>query len=671
MASLEAVREMRRRLRGVGEPWWVAAAVLFSLIVTVWWLTQDNRVPDFDEGHHLLFAFAVRNDLLNGHLSTPFTEFNEYPPLVHLVGAIGMLIGGGVHESAVLLAQSFFFVPILAAGCYAAGSAAYGPRAGLLAALFALCTPMWVSEMHEYYVDPGEAAMVAASVGALLYSRRFERVWIAALAGFCCSLGMLSKQTFVLFVVGVIAVMILRGGWRRWRGLIAFLAGGAPLTLPWYIYHYDQLSSLTLGATAAVSIASGNATAGSGITPSRWSAQNFDWYLWNLINHQLLAPLTLFFLIGTALALWQFARHRDKDDLTPELVVGGLVGYLGITYIALKDPRYSLPALVYIAVLATGWLVRLPRRARPWLTAALGVALAVTFAMVSFGWGSTVSTTFPGAPSPSVDGARVVTWFSPDGFLHGGPVHDGDVLGLMRGLKRMGFHYIDFDGGSANIPDFSQNGLDALSVEAGLPEPPGGLSQLGPHDVFMLRHFPAPGDPPPCQRLLDGSGVYVEVGDPLSAPFEEYKLVCPGRTPAFYHRTAPLTEDITGVITGAPRAPLLKLFRALERSGVRTVQYDASMKAYYKGNQYMDNVGLQKLAASAGVQTGAYNPAGNGPHEGFLLDHVPAAGDAPPCVRLPDGSGVYVVLGSALVPFPDYTFYCPLRTPRLYKRPGG
>jgi 4-amino-4-deoxy-L-arabinose transferase-like glycosyltransferase len=648
----------------------VLAAVGFFVIITIWWLTQDNQVPDFDEGNHLIYAFTVRNELLSGQLTAPFTDFNNYPPLVHLVGAIGLLIAG-MHEGAVLIAQNIFFVPVLAFGCYAAANAAYGRRAGLLAAVFALSSPMWVSEMREYYVDPGEAAMVAASVGAILASRRFKRLRLAALAGFLCSFGMLSKQTFALFVIGLIVVVILRGGWRNWRGLIAFVAGGAPLTLPWYIYHYDQLSVLTTGATTAISIASGNAQASAGITPARYSARNAGWYLWNLINHQELFPFTLLFLIGTVVALWRFARHRDPDDYAPELVIGGLVGYLGITYIVLKDPRYSLPALVYIAVLGTGWIAKAKLPARRWLIGAFAALAAANFAMVSFGWGSTLSLRLPGAPSNSVAQARVLSFFSPSGYLHGGPVHDGDVLGLLKELKQMHFRYADFDGGSANIPDFNLNGLGALSILAGIPEPPAGLAEMGPNDVFMLRHIPARGDPPPCETMTDGSGIYIEVGNPLTAPFEEYKLVCPGRKPAFYSRTAPLSEDLTGTITGAPKGELLTLFRALHKAGVRTVQYDTSMKAAYQGEYYMDNVGLQRLASTVGVQTGAYNPAANGAKEGFLIDHVPVKGDPPPCMKLFDGSGVYVVLGNALVPFNDYTFYCPLPKPHFYKRSGG
>jgi len=663
---LDAVRRRLEPLGTVSEAWWAAAAALVFIGVTVWWLTQDNRVPDFDEGLHLTDAIIVHDQLAHGQLTAPFTAFNNYPPLVHLVGGIAFLIAG-LHEAAAILADNLVFVPLLVAGCYAAGSVAYGRRAGLLAALFALGIPMFLSEMREFYVDPGEAAMVAASVGAILASRRFERVGISALAGLTCAIGALTKETFVLFVGGLVVVVVLRGGWRNWRGLLAFVIIGGGLGLPWYINHLSQLNVLTQGATGT-GVASGNASAGAGITPSRYTASNIDWYFWDMVNHQLLVPLTLFFLAGTAISLRRFVRHRSPNDLTPELFIGGLVGYLGVTYINLKDPRYSLPDLVYAAVLGTGWLATAHVRARRWLTGAFGVVVAANVVALSFGFGPTLSVTFPGAPSPSINGARVITFYSPNGWLRSGPVRDGDVLGLLKGLKRMGFKEVEFDGGSTNIADFSQNGLGVLSIESGLPEPPSyNLAALGPGDAFVLRRFVQPGDPPPCQRMVDGSGIYVEVTNPISGPFEVMRFVCPGRHPAYYQRTAPLPESISHVITGAPRQALLDIFRAMHRDRIRSVEFDPSMET-----SYMEPIGLQALASQAGLPVPLVNtPATLGPRQAYMLRHVPVAGDAAPCARLPDGSGIYIVLGDAFIPFNDYRFYCPLPKPHFYARPGG
>lgn len=456
---------------------------------------------------------------------------------------------------------------------------------------------------------------------------------------------------------------MLRGGWRNWRGLLAFVIVGGGLGLPWYVNHLAELNVLTQGATSG-GIASGNATASAGITPSRYSTSNIGWYVWNLLNHQLLAPLTLFFLVGTGLALWRFARRRDPADLTPELVIGGLVGYLGVTYITLKDPRYSLPDLVYLAVLGTGWIATAPARARRWLTGAFGVVVLANFVAVSFAFGPTLSITLPGAPTPSVAGARVITFYSPNGWLRSGPAKDGDLLGLLRGLKRLRFQEVQFDGGSANIPDFNQNGLGVLSIEAGLPEPPGyDLSALGPRDAFVMRHFPQYGDPQPCQTLSDGSGVYAVVGNPLAGPFASLTFVCPTHHPHVYGAN-PHAFDIRG----APRRELLAVMRALLRHGITAVQFDPGGL----GPIFFQQIGLTRLAALAGLTVPpGYVQTGLGPHSAYFLRHFPATGDPPPCEPFPDGSGLYIVLGNPVIPFDQYRFYCPLPTPHFYSRTSG
>jgi dolichyl-phosphate-mannose-protein mannosyltransferase len=667
-----AISTIRTRLgRVTREAWLATVATLVFLAVGVWWLTQDTRVPDFDTGLHMLDALTVHGQLASGQLLAPFTDFNNYPPLVHIVGALGISIGG-LHTASVVLADNIVFLPMLVGGCYGVGRIAYGPRGGLLAALFALGTPMIVSEFHgEFLIDPGEAALVAISAWAILASRRFERVGYSALAALLCSLGMLSKQTFVLFIGGLILVVLARGGWRNWRGLGTFLLVGALLAAPWYLNHLQQLSALTTSSTAGGTAGAGAATATQGITPSLYTAKNFSWYLWDMLNHQLLAPLTLLVLIGGATALWRFARRRDPQDLAPELLGGALVSYLGITYITLKDPRYTLPALVYFAVLGTGWIATARPRARAWLSAAVTAVVAVNFVMVSFGVGSTVSIALPGA-RPIADNiveARDVTFFSPNGWLSGGPVRDGNLLALLQGLRRIGARSAVFDGGSTDVGDFTNAGLSWLALVAGLNVPPiQNLPAMGPHDAFILRRAIQPSDPPPCQRLADGSGVYVELGNPLRFPFEETTWVCPGRSPLFYRRTAPLPEALTHNITGRPREQLLAVMRAMHRQGISTVEFDA-VSSY---SAFTDAIGLQRLAAIAGLSVPAtYELQTLGPRDAFMLRHVQVPGDPVPCTTLPDGSGVYIVFGNPVIPFNSYTFYCPVRSPRFYHRAGG
>jgi len=510
----------------------LALAVLAFLAVSAVWFALDARVPDFDSGRHLGFALSFRDALAAGDLLAPLEDFTRYPPLAHLVGAAGMLVGGAGTDAAAL-AQNLVFVPLLALGCYGAGRVAYGPRAGLLAAIFALGTPMVVSLFHAHMLDAPQAALVAVTVWLVLASRRFARPGVAAAAGAAFGLAMLTKQTSVLFVAGLLLVVLARGGWRHLPGLLAFGLAAAVLAGPWYLLHLDELRGLTAGAAAGTPPVTPAGDPAGNVYPPRWSAKNAGWYVWNLVNLQLLLPLALLFVGGTVAAVLRFARSRDRGDLTPELVVGGLVSYLAVTWISLKDPRYTLPALVYMAVLGTGWTAWARPRLRAAGTVAV-VALAVlNVGLISSGTGGTTRIELPGAPESGL-GERAFTLHSDTGYLIGRPYADGEVLELLRAMPADGFERVEFDPGGSVA--FNVEGLEFLRrIAGGIGRPPAyDPVNLGPRDGFLMRRFPAPGDPPPCVRMTDGSTLYVVLGDP-TRPWEELdRFYCPFRSPDRY-----------------------------------------------------------------------------------------------------------------------------------------
>lgn len=527
----------RARLAG-GQPdvRLTALAVLAFLGVTVWWLTQETRVPDFDSAMHTFYAFSAHDEIATGHWTVPFTEFNSYPPLGHLIGALGIFVGG-YSTSSVILALNLVFVPLLAAGCYGVGRLVCGPRAGLLAAVFALGTPMIVSEAHEAYLDPAQAAFVAVSVWGILASRRFERFGIAALAGVATGLALMTKETTPVFLAGLLLIVLARGGWRHWRGLLAYAAAAAVVAGPWYVYHRGELHQLFLAHSSRANGAEANPLGGA--YPTLLSLKNVGWYFWDAANIQLRAGLLLLFLAGTVAAIRSCVRHWGPENLYPEVLGGAFVSWLGMTWLTHKDPRYDISALVYVAVLGTAWIATARPRARPWLVAALLAAVAASFASVAFGLGGTgyqVRVALPGAYDKGPLGARYITLYSTSGWLRGAPDNgDGNVLALMRGLRRAGIGGVSFC--CVNPIDFNLAGLPVFAYEAGLPDKgtsTAGLSSLGPKDVFLLAHTPIPGDPPPCQTLRDGTGIYAELGNPLIKPFSRYTFICPGRHPEIY-----------------------------------------------------------------------------------------------------------------------------------------
>ncbi|MGO9902200.1 MAG: ArnT family glycosyltransferase [Solirubrobacteraceae bacterium] len=522
---------------------WLAVAVFVA--VSAWWLTQDTRMLDYDSGVHMASAFDFHQDISAGGLTVPFTAYNSYPPLVYLVGALTIFLVG-MHPMALILSSNIVFAPLLAFGSYGVGKMVAGPRTGLLAGAFALGTPMFVSMMHQYDLDPPQAAMVAVSVWAILATRRFELLGLSAVAGLLCGLALLTKETSFIFVGGLLLAVIVRGGWRNWRGLLLFSLVVAEVAGPWYGYHFHQLS-VTFTSIAEKPYGIGLSAAQA---PPLWSATNGTWYLWDLVNEQTIAPFAAAFLVGFAIATVRCVRSRAaRERYVPELLAGALVSYLGMTCLTHKDPRYTLPALVYIAVLGTFWIATITRTwIRRLLTGGLTAVALINFIGMSFGVGGVAARVM--VSLPEAQGIIVypeLTLYEDQGWVRGGPEHNGDALALLQGLRREGVRTVWWEL-SAEQTDFNGSGIVPIADEERMTVV---YRQTDlPDSRYVVLRTVRPGDPAPCQWLRGSSGVleqepgfrlgvYVIKGSAAGLdvrllrnpanPRKRYEIACPGR----------------------------------------------------------------------------------------------------------------------------------------------
>jgi hypothetical protein len=509
---------------------WGAIALTAAFIgVSCWWLSVDRHVPIFDSGLHLEHAIVVNRDLGSGAVWEALTLTRPYPPFAYLIGALGIAIGG-VGVAPPIIAENIVFVSLLALGCYHVGRLAFGSRAGLLAVVFALGSPMLTAQFHVFMIDAPETAMAAVSLWAILATERFSRVGASALAGLVVGLGMLTKEPLVLFVAGPALVTAIRGGRQAWRGFVTFLAVVALVAGWWYVAQSATISSLGTEATTAGLAAEG------GVAPARGSPVNFEWYFWNILNSQLLLPLFLFAVIGWVWMLLGFLRRRPVSAFAPELAVGAFVAWLGITETFVHDNRYSMPMLVYLAVIGSFWIVRLPRGGSITATLLLIAIFAINTLGDTFGVGPNLSTSLPNATAGSEQGPGTFTLFSTSGYLVSAPEHEGNLLAVIEDLKRRGLTYVLFGSNSA-VPkaDFSVEGLHALATIAGLNPnflPTPGVPTATWNKVAVVANFTSgAGRPPPCLRLRNGTGVWVSLGNP-AAPVTRY--YCPYRHPQLY-----------------------------------------------------------------------------------------------------------------------------------------
>src|SRR5208282_5710169 len=106
----------------------------------------------------------------------------------------------------------------------------------------------------------------------IIATEGFSRVKACALAGIAVGLGMLTKEPFTIFVVGIVVVTAVRGGRRAVRGFAVFAAVALIIALPWYIHEYAQIRALGNEATdPSTAFVAPGTKAPSGIAPPRFS----------------------------------------------------------------------------------------------------------------------------------------------------------------------------------------------------------------------------------------------------------------------------------------------------------------------------------------------------------------------------------------------------------------
>lgn len=506
--------------------WGAIGATTIFLAITFWWLTQDRSIPIYDAGSQLETALRYHTMLQAGNLLGPFTYKTVYPILGHIVGAVAALIGGA-SVAAPIVGENLVFVPLLALGCYQTGRLLYGPLAGMLAVVFVFGSPLLISIFHVFLLDGPLAALVAVSVWLILASEDFSRPGVAALAGLAVGLGMNIKVQFALFVVGLVAIVVLHGGWRHRRGLAAFMVVALAAGLPWYIVHAYELEAMFELASSGGGTPPGN-------IPPTLSTDNLLWYFWSVLNSQLLLPLFILAVTGIFWTLVTVVRSRGRQAARLEFLAGGFAAWLVITFVTPHhDIRYGLPLLGYLAVIGTGWITRVPRTPRLAGIAVLVLAVLANTLAINLGAGQEVKVALAN-PLPTTEQAPdQIVMYSPNGFLVSTPSRDGNVPGLLQELRREGVETVAWSFEQGVPPDFSSAGLASVSRIAGLPIVlTHGLEFSPSANTVTLLHEPVTAhSAPPCTRLSDGTGVWVARYDAGAGKTAFY---CPTRSPRFY-----------------------------------------------------------------------------------------------------------------------------------------
>jgi uncharacterized membrane protein YsdA (DUF1294 family) len=504
--------------RSSGPAWGAAAVVVGFIALTAWWLSVDRSVPYNDAAQHLFFAFRYRDMLERGEVLQVVDFPSFYPPATYLLGAAASFVAG-VHVAVPILAQNIVYVPLLALACYGIGRVLEGPLAGLLAVVFALGAPLIVEQFHVFMLDIPQAALVAVAAWQILASDRFARVGPSAIAGLALGVGIASKSLAPVYLVGLVACVLARGGWRNWRGFAAFAGVALAIGAPWY------LRQAWVGEASKLLHAAGSGgDVPPAASPALLSTDNLLWYFWATLDGLLFAPLFALAAVGVGTAVARVARRRPRDDHTLELLSGLGGAWLALTLMPHKDMRYTIGLIVFLAVLGTIWIVRLAPAPRAIAISLLGAAIVAANLGATFGVGDETSRQLPGARRAEwgegvPPRGRVIVYAS-ENFIVSGPRRDPDVPALLNALRRQGVTTVQFvDQVESFDRNFEEMGLWVLARVAGLQVVPEGtgLAALGPGQAVAIRS-PAGKGQAPCLTLADGSSVILRVGTAEGGP---------------------------------------------------------------------------------------------------------------------------------------------------------
>ena len=354
-----------------------AQVLALTAVLTVVQAVGASRYPGFgdDEGTYTAQAWAVRT---TGSLSH-YTYWYDHPPLgwLQLSGlqaVLGPLVPGGAVAEARLLVIPYAVTSALLVALLARRLGLARPTA-VAAALLMVLSPLALASTRSVYLDLLGLPWLLLAFVLVLSPRR--RLWEHAGAGLAFAAAVLSKETFVLALPGLL-LAARQGSTPRTR---AFCTAGLLSTTVLVVLAYPLLAVLKgelLPGPDTVSLWDAivfqlvdRQSTGSALDPSSGSARTVAG--WLALDPWLLGAGVL----GAPVALASRSLRVPAVTLLVLVVAGLRPGYL--------PQPYVLALLPFCALVVAGGLERLvARTAQRGL--AVGAVSVVVAVLVAPGW---------------------------------------------------------------------------------------------------------------------------------------------------------------------------------------------------------------------------------------------------------------------------------------------
>ncbi|GAB4402253.1 MAG: hypothetical protein Kow00123_12470 [Anaerolineales bacterium] len=352
------------------------------------WIHPDERMILMVVSNRLSIPTAEQVPLLltpQSPLNPAFHAYGSFP--LYLLKAVQLLVGNAVplHIPARLLSVAFDCGTVLLA--YALGASLAGAWWGVLAALLVAVSPIHVQLAHYYTVDTILACWTALGAYFALRLAATGRLRWALAVGAVAGLAMATKligAAVVLFAALALAVRLLAGGRWSWRGALraagwCAAAGGVALAVFVLADPYALIDAWAFWGEAGNQALMARGDPRFPYTLQFYYTLPYLYPLWQ--------NLTRGWGIGAGLLAWgglvwatvRAGLRIRRPDGWAVLAAWALAFFLVVGGWHAKFPRYLLPMMPLLCVLAAGMLANVGHR---WRARGLRVALAAITAIL-------------------------------------------------------------------------------------------------------------------------------------------------------------------------------------------------------------------------------------------------------------------------------------------------
>ena len=278
-----------------------------------------------------------------------------YPPLFPFIASLTCLIFG--KSTLVLVMSNLVFVAATFISLYLIGRKMGDIRIGVLAAYILSFYPIFFYISRTFLLEIALCSMVTITVLFLLYTEGFSKTRPSFILGLLLGFGMLTKQSYVVFVLGPVVFLFFgtylhSDAQLRKKILINLLFSlfiGICISSLWYLRHIRQMFPVLI-----------NVVSDSGLVPydiPLFSWRSFYFYFETFVNDQ----IVLFFFVLFIFAVLVMLIKKINRKLFYLFILWLVVPYFILTLFNNKFFYYTLPCLPAVALISSCGLVAIKR----------------------------------------------------------------------------------------------------------------------------------------------------------------------------------------------------------------------------------------------------------------------------------------------------------------------